>query len=96
MKIAVNEIKTTVWIRPENKSKYACNIASGIGARKISFQPLGTKLKIAAEASLKENSTMVNNAQPAIALPNKRNVSESKGAHMDNKLTGKNTGNGST
>ena len=47
------------------------------------------------DKSLNAYSTMDNNAQPALALPNQRKVSESKGAHIEIKLIGKKIGIGS-
>ena len=88
MKIAVNEMNTIVWIRPENKSKYAWRAANGIGARNILFQFIGSppalktvgvvvgiKVNIVADILPRPLSTIVRRAQPATALPNKRNVS---------------------
>ena len=46
-----------------------------------------------AASSAPYNKVMIVN--PAIALPNKRKERDNHGAHIDNKLTGNNTGIGS-
>ena len=88
-------MKTNVWIKPENISKYAWRMANGIGAKNVSFQPAGAKEKIICDKSLNADSTIVKRAQPAIALPNKRRVSDKRGAHIEIKLIGKKIGIGS-